>query len=154
MPKLDLSTVQAAQGTTYPEPFAGPCRARSNTRLGLALGLTQFGVNVTRLPAGAWSSQRHWHRHEDELVYVLEGEVTLIEDEGETTLRAGDVAGFKGGVPNGHHFVNRGTADVVMLAIGSRFDEDYAEYSDIDMKTLPGRYSGQSRYVHKDGTPY
>jgi uncharacterized cupin superfamily protein len=124
------------------------------TRLGVAGGLTQFGANITRLLPGAWSSQRHWHVHEDELVYVLEGEVALVEDQGETVLRAGDVATFKAGVPNGHHFVNRGSADVVMLTIGSRLDEDYAEYPDIDMKTLPGRYSGRGGYVRKDGTPY
>lgn len=154
MPKLDLASVPVAQGTAYPEPFSGPCRARLTTRLGLAAGLTQFGVNVTRLPPGAWSSQRHWHTHEDEFVYVLEGEVTLVEDDGPTLLRAGEAAGFKAGVQNGHHFVNRSAADVVMLTIGSRLDADYAEYPDIDMKTLPGRYSGKAGYIHKDGSPY
>jgi uncharacterized cupin superfamily protein len=154
MPKIDVASASTTQGTGYPEPYAEPCRERRNTRLGLAAGLTQFGVNVTRLPPGAWSSQRHWHSHEDEFVYVLGGEVVLIEDDGEHLLVEGDAAGFRAGVPNGHHFVNRSDRDVVLLTVGSRVDEDRGEYPDIDLKALPGRYSGKGGYVHKDGTPY
>src|SRR5215813_1645717 len=108
--------------------------ARVNRRLGLAAGLTQFGVNLTRLPAGSWSSQRHWHAREDEFVYVLSGEVVLIEDGGEVALRAGDAAGFKAGVRNGHHFVNRADSEALLLVVGSRDDADHGEYPDIDMK--------------------
>ena len=154
MPKIDLTSAPTASGTNYPEPFDEPCRARSNVRIGLAAGLTQFGVNITTLPAGTWSSQRHWHTLEDELVYVLEGEVVLIEDEGEQLLRAGDCAGFKAGVQNGHHMINRSTRDAKLLTIGSRHDADHGEYSDIDMKFHAGRYSGKSRFTKKDGTPY
>lgn len=154
MPKVDVSSAPAVTGSGYPAPFNAPCNARVNTRLGQAAGLTQFGVNVSRLPPGTWSSQRHWHEREDEFVYVIEGEVVLIEDEGEITLKAGDAAGFKAGTPSGHHFVNRSSADVLLLAIGSRDDLDRCEYPDIDLKSLPGHYSGTGGYTHKDGTPY
>lgn len=154
MPKIDIASAPVARGTRYPKPFDQPCRARVNQRLGDAAGLTQFGVNLTRLPPGCWSSQRHWHEREDELIYVLEGEVVLIEDGGETPLAAGDAAGFKAGVPNGHHMVNRSSRDALLLTIGSRDDADGGEYPDIDMKFLPGRYSGGGGYARKDGTRY
>ncbi|MGY4625019.1 putative cupin superfamily protein [Bradyrhizobium sp. USDA 4486] len=92
MPKIDLATVPARKGSGYPAPFDAPSAERIRKRLGNAGGLSDFGVNLMRLPPGNWSSQRHWHSHEDEFVYVLEGEVVLIEDEGETELRAGDCA--------------------------------------------------------------
>ena len=88
MPKIDLATVPTRQGSGYPSPFDVPCAARTRRRLGDAGGLRDFGVNLMTLPPGGWSSQRHWHSHEDELVYVLEGELTLVEDGGETVLRA------------------------------------------------------------------
>jgi uncharacterized cupin superfamily protein len=154
MPKIDTTALPVLKGTRYPAPFDQPCRARENRRLGDAAGLTQFGVNVTRLPPGAWSSQRHWHEHEDEFIYVLEGEVVLVEDGGDEVLRAGDAAGFKAGVRNGHHLQNRATADAVVLVVGTRDDRDTGEYPDIDMKFMPGRYSGNSVFVRKDGTPY
>ena len=94
MPKIDLAAVPAHKGSGYPPPFDAPCATRTRRRLGDAGGLTDFGVNLMTLPPGGWSSQRHWHSHEDELVYVLEGEVTLVEDGGETLLRAGDCATF------------------------------------------------------------
>jgi uncharacterized cupin superfamily protein len=152
MPKIDVKSAPATTGSNYPRPFSEPCATRSNVRLGLAAGLTQFGVNVTTLPPGAWSSQRHWHALEDELVYVLEGEVVLIEDEGEQLLGPGDCAGFKAGMKNGHHLINRSTRDARLLTIGSRSDADHGEYPDIDMKFNPGRYSGPSRYTRKDGS--
>jgi len=154
MPKIDVKSLPTFTGTTYPEPFAGPCLARQSTRLGVAAGLTQLGVNLTRLPPGTWSSQRHWHEHEDELVYVLEGEVVLVDDEGEHPLGVGDAAGFKAGVRNGHHLVNRGERDALLLTVGSRIDADCGEYSDIDMKFLPGRYSGGGGYAKKSGERY
>ena len=142
------------KGVRYPARFAEPCSARVNHQLGLAAGLTQFGVNLTRLPAGTWSSQRHWHTREDEFVWVLEGEVVLADDAGEQTLRAGDCAGFPAGERNGHHLQNRTDRDALLLTIGSRDDGDHGEYPDIDMKFLPGRYWGTGGYTKKDGTRY
>ena len=154
MPRIDPATVPVVRGSRYPAPFDEPCRGRENRRLGDAAGLTQFGVNLTRLPPGAWSSQRHWHSHEDELVYVLEGEVVLVDDSGEQRLRAGDAAGFKAGERNGHHLQNRSPRDAVLLTIGTRDDADSGEYPDIDLQFLPGRYSGGTGYAHKDGRRY
>ena len=154
MPKIDLDSAPERTGSRYPSPFDEPCRARHNLQLGTAAGLTQFGVNLTTLPPGAWSSQRHFHTHEDELVYVLEGELVLVEDGGEQVLGPGDCAGFKAGVRNGHHLVNRSDRVARMLTIGSRNDEDSGEYPDIDMAFLPGRYSGKGGFTKKDGTRY
>jgi len=147
--KIDLSTAPTRVGSAYPAPFDAPCVARKRWRLGEAAGLTQFGVNFLRLQPGSWSSQRHWHVHEDELVYVLEGEVVLVTDAGEETLRAGDSAGFKAGDPDGHHLQNRTDEEAVLLEIGTRYPGgDTAEYPDIDLRVLP------EGFVRKDGTPY
>ena len=154
MPKIDKLAAPEGSGTRYPAPFDQPCRNRTWRRLGEAAGLTQFGVNLLRLAAGVWSSQRHWHSHEDEFVYVLQGEVVLVADEGEQILRAGDCAGFKAGVRNGHCLQNRSLQDAELLIVGSRIDEDHGEYSDIDMVFTAGRYSGKGTYRHKDGSPY
>jgi uncharacterized cupin superfamily protein len=131
-----------------------PCRGRSWRRLGEAAGLTQLGVNLVHLAPGAWSSQRHWHSHEDEFVYVLGGELVLVTDAGEETLRAGDCVGFKAGVRDGHCLQNRSAADATFLVVGSRSEADHGEYPDIDLVFTAGRYSGSSEYRHKDGTPY
>ena len=147
--RIDVAELAAVVGTLYPSPFDAPCRARERRKLGEAAGLSQFGVNLLRLPPGAWSSQRHWHAKEDEFIYVLLGEVVLVTDVGEELLRAGDCAGFKAGDPDGHCLQNRGTAAAMVLEIGSRIPGEYATYSDIDMKTEPG-----VGYVHKDGKPY
>jgi uncharacterized cupin superfamily protein len=154
MPKIDQAQVPLNSGTRYPPPHDVPCRARSWLKLGDAAGLTQFGVSLVRLPPGAWSSQRHWHMHEDEFVWVTEGEVVLVTDAGEETLGPGACAGFKGGVRDGHHFQNRSDRDAVLLTVGTRDDRDHGEYSDIDMVFNDGRYSGSGGYAHKDGTPY
>ena len=154
MPKIDLSRLSPVVGSKYPKPFDEPCRKRERRRLGDAAGLTQFGVNLMRLPPGAWSSQRHWHAQEDEFVYVLSGEVWLITDAGEEQLRAGDCAGFKAGVRDGHHLQNRSSSDAVLLEVGSRDDRDYGKYSDIDMVFNSSRYSAEGVFAHKDGRPY
>jgi len=153
MGKIDVGKVPVVKGTRYPAPHDVPCRERENTAVGLAAGLTQFGVNLTRLKPGVWSSQRHWHAKEDEFVYVLEGEVVLVTDAGEETMRAGQCAGFKAGVRNGHCLQNRSRHDALILTVGSRDNEDWGEYQDIDMKFLPGRYSSGGGYTKKDGTP-
>jgi uncharacterized cupin superfamily protein len=154
MSKIDKSSAPESCGTRYPPPFDKPCLRRTWRRLGEAAGLTQFGVNLLRLPPGAWSSQRHWHSHEDEFVYVLAGEVVMVTDAGDEALRAGDCAGFKAGVRDGHCLQNRSGEDAEILVIGTRDDADYGEYPDIDMAFSPGHYSGASGYRHKDGRPY
>jgi uncharacterized cupin superfamily protein len=152
MPKrIDLENVPVTVGSGYPAPFDRPCAARVRQRLGASAGLTDFGVNLMRLPPGTWSSQRHWHMAEDEFIFVVGGEVVLITDSGEETLRAGDSAGFKAGVKDGHHLQNRSSHDAVVLEVGSRKDHDEGEYSDIDMRFLR---VGAGGYAHKDGTPY
>ena len=147
--KIDIASAAEVVGTLYPAPFDAPCRTRKRRRLGDAAGLTQFGVNLLRLPPGAWSSQRHWQTKSDEFVYVLAGEVTLVTDEGEEVLRPGDAAGFKAGDPNGHCLQNRGDAEAHVLEVGTRVDGDGAYYPDIDMMV-----HGNSDYAHRDGTPY
>lgn len=151
MPKIDVAAAPTRFGTGYPPPYDVPCLDRKRWKLGDAAGLTQFGVNLHRLAPGVWSSQRHWHTHEDEFVYVLEGEVVLVTDEGEQVLRAGDCAGFPAGEPNGHHLQNRSDREAVVLEVGSRRPgEDAGHYPDIDMAM--DAVTGE--FVHKDGAPY
>src|SRR5262252_4755200 len=123
--RIDPRDLPASLGTFYPPPYDEPCRARERRRLGDAAGLTQFGVNLLRLDPGVWSSQRHWHTHEDEFVYVLAGEVVLVTDAGEETLGPGDCAGFKAGVRDGHCLQNRSDAPAEILVVGSRHAEDH-----------------------------
>ena len=149
--RIDIENVPVQKGSKYPAPFHAACAARARQRLGDAAGLTDFGVNLLRLAPGVWSSQRHWHTAEDEFVFVIEGEVVLVTDAGEEILRAGDCAGFKAGVKDGHHLQNRSQRDAVILEIGSRKTaDDEGEYPDIDLRFLKGR----AGYSHKDGTPY
>jgi uncharacterized cupin superfamily protein len=150
MPKVDLAAVPARKGCGYPPPFDAPCAARTRRRLGDAGGLRDFGVNLMTLPPGGWSSQRHWHSHEDELVYVLEGTLILIEDGGETELHAGDCAAFPKGTGDGHHLINRSSAVALYLEVGSRNPHDLTTCSDIDMMSS----NTDGRFVHKDGTAY
>jgi uncharacterized cupin superfamily protein len=150
MPKLDLNAIPEHRGSTYPAPFDTETVGRIRQRLGDAGGLTQFGVNLLQLLPRAWSSQRHWHTEGDEFVYVVSGEVTLITDDGEEVLHAGDCVAFPLNVPNGHHLVNKSSAVAVCLEIGTRIASDCGVYSDIDMVFDP-KLGG---YVHRDGTPY
>ena len=150
MPKIDISAVPQIRGTGYPPQFNAPCAERLRQRIGNAGGLKDFGVNLMQLPPGNWSSQRHWHSHEDEFVYVVEGELTLIEDGGEILLRAGDCAAFPKGTGNGHHMINRSGKGAVYLEMGSRSRDDVTTCSDIDMMSS----NADGRFVHKDGTPY
>jgi uncharacterized cupin superfamily protein len=150
--KIDIGSLQPIIGTLYPPPFDEPCLARERRKLGDAAGLSQFGVNLLRLPPGAWSSQRHWHTGSDELVYVLSGEVTLVTDAGSELLRAGDAAGFKAGDPDGHHLHNPTDQEALVLEIGSRVPDDAAHYADVDMHSpADGK---PAIYTRKDGTPY
>jgi len=150
--RIDRAALSPVVGTLYPSPFDLPCRARERSKLGDAAGLTQFGVNLCRLPPGAWSSQRHWHTGGDEFVYVLSGEVVLVTEGGEEVLRAGDAAGFPAQDSNGHCFQNRSDHDAEILEIGTRVPGDTAYYSDIDMVAPAG--GKPAVYTHRDGRPY
>ena len=149
MKKIDIASAPSRRGSAYPPPHDAPVAARLRRRLGQAGGLTAFGVNHLTLPPGCWSSQRHWHSHEDEFVMVLSGEVVLVTDAGEEILRAGDCAAFKAGDPAGHHLINRSNADAVVLEIGNDApDRDRTVYSDIDMVAEPGEHG----FRHRDGS--
>jgi len=152
MPKIDVDSLPIDTRTGYPPPHDKLVVGRSRKRLGNAAGLDQFGVNLTRLRPGSASSMRHWHESEDEFVYVLEGELVLIEDGGEIVMRPGDAAGFKAGVANGHHLVNRSDRDAVYLEIGSRHATERVQYSDIDLAAA--KDAAGLRYTRKDGTPF
>jgi len=152
MPKIDIAKLPVDNRSTYPEPFNRAVAGRQRKRLGNAAGLDQFGVNLTTLKPGAASALRHWHEKEDEFIYVLEGEVVLIEDDGEVVLRSGDAAGFKANVPNGHHLVNKSGRDAVYLEIGTRSKHERAEYPDDDLRVIRDEKGG--RYTHKNGQPY
>ncbi len=150
-PVLDPATLEAKTGASgYPEPFLAAVAGRTRKRLGNPLGLTRFGVNLTRLDPGAASALRHWHTNQDEFVYVLEGELTLVTDAGETVLRPGMCAGFPSGRPDGHHLVNRSGAPAVYLEVGDRAPGDDAFYPDEDLVYR----SEDNRYYHRDGTPW
>ncbi|MGH8158007.1 MAG: cupin domain-containing protein [Rhodanobacter sp.] len=149
MPKIDIRTIPERKGSRYPAPFAPCTDARTKQALGDAGELTDFGVNLTQLPPGTWSSQRHWHSAEDEFVYVLSGELVLVTDAGEQTLRADDCAAFPKNVADGHHLINRGAETATYLEIGTRRADDTCSYPDIDLHL--DRHVG---YTHKNGTPY
>jgi uncharacterized cupin superfamily protein len=150
MPSLDPATVPEWHGSVYPEPFRARLGTRAKRPIGSALGLTHFGVNLTRLEPGAWSALRHWHSQEDEFVYVLEGEVTLVTDAGEQPLRAGMVAGFAAGVADGHHLINRTDRPALYLEVGDRAPDDEVRYPDVDL--FLSRREGVFR--HASGEPY
>jgi uncharacterized cupin superfamily protein len=153
MPVIDdPSRLPARRSTIYPARFAKDLEGRIKRALTDALGLTQFGVNLTTLEPGAMSSHRHWHVKEDECVYVLEGELVLVTDEGECLLRQGMAAGFPAGVANGHHLVNRSAAPATYLEIGTRSKDEVATYSDIDLKAE--KHDGTFRFFTKAGEPY
>lgn len=149
---IDPAACPVKTGSIYPEPYASMMAGRSSLRLGDAGGLTQFGANLVTLQPGALSSLRHWHRHEDEFVMVTAGECTLIEDGGETVMRAGDCAAFPAGVANGHHFVNRSDRVATFLVIGSRAPREVATYSDVDLRVE--LEAGRARFTYRDGTDW
>lgn len=147
MPKLDLEAIEQINRTGYPARFAEAMAKRHYRRLAPAGGLSDFGVSHVVLEPGGISSQRHWHVGEDEFVVMLDGEAVLVEDEGETVMRAGDCAAFPKGVADGHHLVNRSDRPCTFIAVGKAADTD-CWYPDIDL-----RWDGQ-RYTHRDGKPY
>src|SRR4051794_6182691 len=140
MPKIDISKLETRIGSPiYPPAFKPACAGRHKTALGNGAGLTQFGVNLTKLEPGAATSIKHWHEQEDEFVYILQGECVLVEDEGEMTLKAGDCAGWKANTPNSHCIVNRSNADVLLLEVGTRAPSERAHYPSSDLKNRAGR---------------
>lgn len=143
--------IEPEVGSDYPAPYGELCRHVERHVLGDMFGLTQFGVNIVQLPPGQASAQRHWHKLEDEFVMVLRGKLTLVSDAGEQEIGPGMVAGFKAGVADGHHLVNKTDQDAVCLEIGTRTETEECFYPDIDMHYGPGDEAG---YRHKDGTPY
>ncbi len=149
---LDAKTVVPRSGTNYLPRFAHVVQGREKRVLGDVFGLTQFGVNLTTLAPGSASSLRHWHAHEDEFVFVISGEITLIDDLGEHVLTPGMCAGFKAGVANGHCLVNKSTAPASYVEIGTRASEESADYPDVDLKAE--KRAGKWSYTKKDGTPY
>jgi uncharacterized cupin superfamily protein len=138
--------------TNYPEPFASRMAGRDKRPLGDLFGLTNFGVNITRLAPGASSALRHAHTKQDEFVYILEGRPTLITDAGRDALAPGMCAGFKGGTGDAHHLVNETAEDVVYLEIGDRLPGDGVTYPDDDIEAR--RFEAGWRFTQKDGTPY
>src|SRR2546423_12485061 len=124
MPKIDIAKIAAQQIASYPKEFASVISGREKQRIGDAVGLTQFGVNITRIKPGSASALRHWHEQEDEFIYLLEGEFVLQEDASETVLQAGDAAGFKAGRGVGHYLVNRSRQDAVYLEVGTRAESE------------------------------
>jgi uncharacterized cupin superfamily protein len=149
---IDQTKRPVKTGSMYPEPYASQMAGRSSLRLGDAGGLTQFGANLVILQPGAKSSLRHWHANEDEFVMVTEGELMLVQDEGEYRMRPGDCAAFPAGDRNGHHFVNRTGAEARFLVVGSRAPREICTYSDVDLVLEVD--AGEPRFAYKDGTPY
>ena len=149
---LDPKTLTPRTGTIYPAEFAGQLKGREKRGLGDAFGLTQFGVNLTTLLPGAWSAQRHWHEKEDEFVFVVDGEITLIDDAGEHVLKPGMCAGFKAGTANGHHLVNKSKSPATYVEVGTRSDDEVSTYPDVDMKA--GKVAGKWVLSRKDGTGF
>jgi uncharacterized cupin superfamily protein len=150
MPKVDLDSIERTNRTGYPPPFSDDVKGRWYRRVGKASGLTEIGVSHVVLEPGAWSSQRHWHNGLDEFMVMLEGEAVLVENDGETILRPGDMAAWPKDVANGHHLINRSDRPCTFVVVDNRRDEGDCHYPDADL-----RYEAASgRFTHKDGSPY
>lgn len=150
MPKIDLTHLAFKTGSSYPAPYADQMNGRSQQRIGDAAGLTQFGVNKVLLTPGAKSSLRHWHENQDEFLIVTDGQLTLIDDDGETPLSVGDCCAFPAGDGNGHHIVNLSGADGSFVVVGTRTETETGWYSDIDLKVTAA--DGQMSFTRKDGS--
>ncbi len=148
MPKVDLASIEQFSRTGYPPPFDRDVAGRHQRRVAIATGLSAFGVSEVTLDPGAWSSQRHWHDGEDEFLVMIEGEAVLVEDDGRTVLRSGDMAAWPKGSTNGHHLINESAFPCRFVVVGGG-ENTGGGYSDIDML-----FTADSRFIHKDGTPY
>ena len=153
-PALDPRTVEAINRSGYPEPYRSRVLPRAKRGLGQALGLTRIGINRTTLPPGKESSMRHWHTHEDEFVYVLEGEVVLRTEAGEQLLSAGMCAGFPAGARDGHQLINRGAQPALYLEVSNRHADDTVYYADADVDVIWSPPHARGQLTHRDGTPY
>lgn len=151
--KIDLAAIPTQTGTNYPAPFRAVVKGRSRRKVGEAVGLKNFGVNLTTLAPGAQSALRHYHSAQDEFIYVISGELTLITNEGEQTLIAGEMAGFAAGIANGHHLVNRTSQPATYLEVGDRTTPDRADYPDDDLICMPTE-DGSTQFEHRNGAPY
>ena len=149
MPKVDLDAIIETNRTGYPPPFDADVAGRWVRRLAPATGLSDFGANIVRLEPGAWSSQRHWHEGEDELMVMIAGEAVLVEEGARTLLVAGDIVAWPRDVANGHHLINESDVACRFLVVGTDNGKD-CHYPDIDLHLE----DGTDRYLHKDGTPY
>jgi uncharacterized cupin superfamily protein len=151
-PALEPLEVEPGRGSNYPDPFRQRVASRAKRKLGDALGLKNFGVNLTTLAPGAQSALRHWHALQDEFVYMLSGELVLITDAGEQVLKPGMAAGFRAGKSDAHFLVNRSAQEATYLEVGDRAPGDAVTYpdDDIEARMKDGRWT----FTHKDGTPY
>jgi uncharacterized cupin superfamily protein len=152
MPKVDIAKVPVKSRTFYPAQFQAECKGRHKQALGDAIGLTQFGVNITRVEPGQTSALRHWHEQEDEFIYMLEGELVLAENDGEVGLKAGDAAGFKAGSGVAHRLINRSNRDAVYFEVGTRAKTERVHYPDVDLELV--RDEKGRRYQRRNGEPY
>ena len=132
MPKIDRSTIPWTNNASYPKEFASAIAGREKQKVGDAAGLTHFGVNIARIKANSKSALRHWHESEDEFIYMLEGELVLHEDSGETVLKVGDAAGWRANGGIGHCLINRTDRDALYLEVGTRSKQELVHYPDVD----------------------
>ena len=146
---IDPATVETRRGSSYPPDLVHLAAGRSKQCLGDVAGLTNFGVNLVRLAPGSWSSIRHWHSHEDEFIYIIEGEAVLVTDAGERAIGPGMAAGFRAGVADGHHLINRTDSVVTYLEVGARNPEDDCFYPDADLQYR----HRDAVFTRKDGSP-
>ena len=153
-PALDPATLAAEERQPYPAPWDKALAGKFRTVLGDALGLTQFGVGMTRLQPGAVSALRHWHTGEDEFIYIVSGEPTLVCDSGEQQLKAGHVAGFPAGSGDGHRLENRSGSDVVYIEVGTRAHSDRVHYTEDDLVLEKTVRLPERRFTRRDGTAY
>jgi len=151
MPKLDLSDIAPYSGSIYPKPLDQEVAGRSSLKLGMAGGLTQFGVNIVILAPGARSSMRHWHEEEDEFVMILEGTCIMVTNAGETEMHPGDCAAFPAGDADTHHFINRTATEARFLVVGTKAPREVAHYPDHDLKVTVD--AGQAVFTYEDGRP-
>ncbi len=151
MPKIDISSLPVRTGSSYPGGYAAMVGDRRQVALGDPAGLTQFGVNLVTLGPGAMSSLRHWHENQDEFAMMTDGELVLVEDEGETVLHPGDCVAWPAGASNGHHLVNRTDRDATFLVVGTRTDTEVGHYSDVDMRV--SIEDGVFDFTRRDGGP-
>ena len=149
---LNISDLIVRTGSGYPKPYDTEVKGRSNVALGNPFGITQFGANITTLEPGAWSSQRHWHLNEDELVYAIEGEMVIVDDTGRHPFKPGQCAGWKANTPNAHCIVNEGSSNAKFLVVGTRAIIEAANYPDIDMKY--SRDVHGPKFTRKDGSSF